>query len=95
MALQPASAGTGPNANAWRLSLVSAGVLWVVTAVFLVALQTPYAALTCIGPLALAAGLVAILARHLRIRLPVAIYPVLVLAIAALVNAPIIDLLLL
>jgi hypothetical protein len=95
MALQPASAASGPNANAWRLSLVSAVVLWVVTAVFLVALQTPYAALTCIGPLALGAGLVAILARHLRIRLPVAAYPVLVLAIGALVNAPIIDLLLL
>jgi len=95
MAIQPASAATGPNVHAWRHAILSAAALWVAAFVVLfVAYRAPYATLTCIGPLALGAGLVGIAASHLRVRVPVLAYPVLVLGIASAVNAPVLGLIL-
>ena len=74
--------------------MLSAGAVWVAAfLVLLVFLDSPYAALTYIGPVALGGGVVAFLASRLRVRLPVVAYPVLVLGIATLVNAPVLDLL--
>jgi hypothetical protein len=95
MAVQPASAATSPNVHAWRYALFSAGALWVVAFVVLfVVWRAPYAALTCVGPLALGAGLVGLAASHLRVRVPLLAYPVLVLGIASAVNAPVLGLIL-
>ena len=98
MAAQPATvpvaAATTRNPLAWRHALVSAAAVWVAAfLVLLVFLDSPYAALTYIGPLALGSGVVAVLASRLRVRLPVMVYPLLVLGIATLVNAPVLDLL--
>ena len=99
MAAQPATVTTGAAATthnplAWRHALLSAGAVWVAAfLVLLVFLDSPYAALTYIGPVALGSGVVAFLASRLRVRLPVVAYPVLVLGIATLVNAPVLDLL--
>ena len=99
MAAQPATVPTVAGATthnplAWRHALLSAAAVWVAAfLVLLVFLDSPYAALTYIGPLALGSGVVALLASRLPVRLPVGAYPVLVLGIATLVNAPVLDLL--
>lgn len=103
MAAQPAAAHPAAvpvvrgrsirNPLAWRHSLVSAAALGVAAFLILLALGSPYAALTYIGPLILAGGVVAVVASRLRVRLPVAAYPVLVAGIATAVNAPVLDLL--
>ena len=104
MAAQPAAAHpaaapvvpvpTSRNPLAWRHALVSAAALWVAAfLVLLVALDSPYAALTYIGPLILGGGVVAVVASRLRVRLPLAVYPVLVAGIATALNAPVLDLL--
>lgn len=95
MAIQPASSAVSPNVHAWRYALLSACALLVAAFVVLfVAFSAPYAALTCVGPLALGAGLVGVTASHLRLRLPFVAYPVLVLGIASAVNAPVLGLIL-
>lgn len=88
------AAPTTRNPLAWRHAVLSAVALWVgAFLVLLVVMDSPYAALTYIGPLALGSVVVAVAASRLPVRVPVVAYPVLVLAIATLVNAPVLDLL--
>ncbi|HEY7722158.1 MAG TPA: hypothetical protein VIB11_10000 [Pedococcus sp.] len=95
MAIQPVSASSRPNIHAWRHALVSAAALWVAVSIgLLVVGRAPYAGLTYVGPLALGAVVVGLVASHLRVRLPAVAYPVLVLGIASAANAPVISLIL-
>jgi hypothetical protein len=94
MALQSAASKTGPNVNAWRHALASAAALWLATAVVLFAVfGRPLTALSFVAPMALGAGVVAVIASRLSLRLPLAAYPLLVLGIAAAANAPVLGLL--
>lgn len=81
------------NRSAWRLALTSAAALWVAIAVVLVAAGRPYTALTYAAPLLLAAAALALVAARLPVRLPAVVYPVVVLVVATLLNAPVLDLL--
>ena len=45
-----------------------------------------------VGPLAFGGGVVGLVAAHLRVRMPLVAYPVLVLGLATAVNAPVIGL---
>lgn len=94
MALEPAAA-THPNVHAWSYALASGVLLLLVlsTAIY-AATRNPYLPLSFIGPVALGSGLVGVLARYLRIPLPTAAYPVLILAVALAANAPLLGLVL-
>ncbi|HEY7717752.1 MAG TPA: hypothetical protein VH915_03255 [Pedococcus sp.] len=94
MAIQPAPVQR-PNDHPWRYALLSALAVWVAVAVgSIVVLSMPYAALAWVGPLAFGGGVVGLAAAHLRVRLPLVAYPVLVLGLATAVNAPVIGLVL-
>jgi hypothetical protein len=101
MAADPAVAapGTAPiaapgsvNPLAWRNALLSAAVLWMGLVLVLLVLNRPYTALTYIGPLLLCGGAMALVARRLPVRVPLVVYPVVVLGLATVLNAPVLDL---
>jgi hypothetical protein len=99
MAADPAVAApvTAPvpahaNPSAWRLSLTSAAALWVGLVLVLVALDRPYTALTYVAPLLLCSAVMALVTSRLPVRVPVAAYPAVVLGLATLLNAPVLDL---
>jgi hypothetical protein len=80
------------NPLAWRNALVSAAALWVGLVLVLLVVNRPYTALTYIGPLLLCGGVMGLVARRLPVRVPLAVYPVVVLGLATVVNAPVLDL---
>jgi hypothetical protein len=95
MTVHSASPDTpGPNAHAWRYALLSAAALWLLLGTVLFAvLAAPFTALSFLAPMVLGAGVVALAASRLPLRLPVAAYPLLVLVVATAVNLPLLDLL--
>lgn len=90
----PVTAPVRANANpsAWRLSLTSAAAVWVGLVLVLVALDRPYTALTYVAPLLLCSAVMALVTSRLPVRVPVAAYPAVVLGLATLLNAPVLDL---
>ncbi|MDF2093006.1 MULTISPECIES: hypothetical protein [unclassified Knoellia] len=88
----PVTAPGSVNPLAWRNALVSAAALWVGVVLVLLVLNRPYTALTYIGPLLLCGGVMALVARRLPVRVPLAVYPVVVLGLATVLNAPVLDL---
>ena len=87
-----AVAGRRPNASAWRYAFISAAALWVGLLLVLVTMHRPFTALTYLAPLVLGSGLVALVAGRLPVRVPAAAYPVVILALATLLNAPVLEL---
>ena len=88
----PVVARASVNPLAWRNALVSAGALWVGLVLVLLVLNRPYTALTYVGPLLLCGGVMALVSRRLPVRVPLAAYPVVVLGLATVLNAPVLDL---
>ena len=88
----PVTAPGSVNPLAWRNALVSAAALWVGVVLVLLVLNRPYTALTYIGPLLRCGGVMALVARRLPVRVPLAVYPVVVLGLATVLNAPVLDL---
>ena len=81
-----------PNPAAWRLSLTSAAALWVGLVLVLVALGRPFTSLTYVAPLLLCSAVMALVTTRLPVRVPVVVYPAVVLGLATLLNAPVLDL---
>lgn len=81
-----------PNASAWRYGFISAAALWVALLLVLVTMGRPFTALTYVAPLVLGGGLVALVAARLPVRVPPVAYPVVILALATLLNAPVLEL---
>ena len=87
-----AAQGRKPNASAWRYAFISAAALWVALLLVLVTMSRPFTALTYVAPLVLGSALVAVVAARLPVRVPAAAYPVVVMALATLFNAPVLEL---
>jgi hypothetical protein len=93
MALQPPARPSAANPYAGRYALWSFLGLWVLATTLLFTLtQSPLAPLAFLGPLGLGAGVTALVARSVTFRWPPAAYPLLVGALAAAVNAPVLSL---
>jgi hypothetical protein len=81
-----------PNASAWRYAFISAAALWMALLLALVTMDRPFPALTYLAPLVLSSALVALVATRLPVRVPPVAYPVVIMALATLVNAPVLEL---
>jgi hypothetical protein len=87
-----AAPGRRPNSSAWRYAFISAAALWVALLLVLVTMGRPFTALTYVAPLVLGSALLAVVAARLPVRVPFAAYPVVVMAIATGLNAPVLEL---
>ncbi len=84
------------NPHAWRNAAIAGVGAWFLLAVTVaVVLQDSVFTLSFIGPLCVGVMAAGLAASRMRVRWPAFAYPVVVVALATLVNAPVIDLLLL
>lgn len=81
-----------PNASAWRYAFISAAALWVALLLVLVTMGRPFTALTYLAPLVMGSALLALVAARLPVRVPPVAYPAVILALATLINAPVLEL---
>ena len=83
------------NTHAWRNAVIAGVGSWCLLAVAVAALmRNPMFTLSFVGPVCVGIAAAALLAGRTRARWSAAAYPVVVLGVAALVNAPVLDLLL-
>ena len=88
----PAAEQARPNASAWRSAFISAAALWVALLLVLVTMGRPFTALTYLAPLVMGSALLAVVAARLPVRVPPIAYPAVILAVATLINAPVLEL---
>jgi hypothetical protein len=81
-----------PNSSAWRHAFISAAALWVALLLALVTMGRPFTALTYLAPLVMGSALLALVAVRLPVRVPPVAYPAVILALATLINAPVLEL---
>lgn len=95
MALHQPARSSAANPRAGVYAFTSFVALWLAATVLVFVLtQSPLAPLAFLGPLALGAGVTALLARSLPFRWHPAGYPILIAALATALNAPVLALLL-
>jgi hypothetical protein len=83
------------NPHAWRNAVIAGAGAWCLLAVTVaVVLRSPMFTLSYIGPLCVGVAAAGLAASRMRVRWPAFAYPMVVAALATLVNAPVIDLLL-